>query len=118
MNAIQTTHKLDFEACPWESMLGVDKNFTKFRIGTCEGLWQSTPTSYDILAVTNNQKGNGHFTDVIEWFENSCRRDKKSLRVLECWNKALKMHLIRKRGFSPEGKDNVIKHYKKMKVGG
>lgn len=107
-----TKHNLPFESRPWESMLGVDENFMQFRIGTCEGLWSSTDKTYDILAITNNQPGNGHFDDVLEWFESSCKRDGKSLRILECWNKHFKMHLIRKRGFSPEGKDNVIKKVK------
>ena len=106
---MKTKHGLDFEACPWESTLGVDDNYSRFRVGTCEGLWASTERTYDILAITNSQPGNGHFEDVLQWFENSCKRDGKALRILECWNKAFKMHLIRKRGFSPDGKDNVIK---------
>jgi hypothetical protein len=114
MNAIDTKHHLDFEACEWESMMGIDEDFTKFRIGTCEGLWRSTDKTYDILVIDNLQPGNGHLEDVFQWFEYSCKRDKKNLRVLECWNKHFKMHLIRKRGFSTEGKDNVVKHYKKM----
>src|SRR5688572_19885016 len=114
-NAVETKHHLDFEACPWESALGVDDDFSKFRIGTCEGLWRSTTSSYDILAITNNQPGNGHLEDVLQWFEHSCKRDKKSFKILECWNKGFKMHLIRKRGFSALGKDDVIKHWKKMK---
>jgi hypothetical protein len=115
MNAILTTHRLDFEACPWESMGGVDDNYVKFRIGTCEGLWSATETTFDILAITNSQPGNGHFEDVLQWFEHACKRDKKNLRILEVWNKELKMHLIKKRGFNPEGPDHVVKHYKRMK---
>lgn len=111
-NVIQTKHNLDFEACPWESALGVDENFTKFRIGTCEGLWKATDTTYDILAITNSQPGNGHFEDVLQWFEHSCKRDRKSFRILEVWNKRFKMHLIRKRGFSLQGMDHVIKKVK------
>jgi len=112
---MKTVHNLDFEACDYESMLGVDENFLRFRIGTCEGLWQSTDKTYDILAITNSLPGNGHVEDVLQWFENSCKRDKKNFRFLECWNKPFKMHLTRKRGFSLEGKENVIKNYKRMK---
>lgn len=104
-NAIQTKHNLDFLAAPWER----DEGFEKFKIGTCEGLWRATATSYEILAITNNDPGNGHWGDVLEWFEYACRRDNKSLKILEVWNKAFKMHLIRKRGFSPYKKDDVIK---------
>lgn len=112
MNALITKHQLDFEAAPWESILCVDKNFTRFRIGTCEGLWASTPNSYDILAIDNKVPGNGHFEDVMQWFEHSCRRDKKALRFLEIMNKPFRNHLLTKRGFKPEGKDNVIKKFK------
>lgn len=109
MNALRTKHNLDFEACPWESILGVDAEFSKFRIGTCEGLWRSTKDSYDILAITNSQPGNGHLEDVLQWFEHSCKRDGKAFKILEVWNKGFMMHLIRKRGFSLYGKEDLIK---------
>lgn len=108
-NAVQTKHNLDFEACEWQCMGVIDSDFQKFRIGTCEGLWKATDESYEILAITNNQPGNGHLDDVLQWFEHSCKRDGKSLKILECWNKAFKMHLIRKRGFSAYRIDDVIK---------
>lgn len=116
MNAVETTHHLDFESCPWESSLGVDENFHRFRIGTCEGLWQSTENSYDILAITNTIPGNGHFEDVLQWFEHSCRRDRKHLKVLEIMNVPFRKHLIVKRGFKPLGLSDVIKKYKLMKT--
>lgn len=114
MNAIATKHNLDFEAAPWEPLPGFPaaENFTRFRIGTCEGLWASTKTSYDILAVTNEVPGNGHWDDVLQWFEFSCKRDKKNFRILEVWNKRLKKHLTTKRGFKLDGPDNVIKRFK------
>jgi hypothetical protein len=114
-NAIITKHQLDFEACEWESALGVDENFIKFRIGTCEGLWQSTARTYDILAITNNVPGNGHFEDVLQWFEYSCKRDKKDLRFLEVWNKRLWYHLLTKRKFRHESRENLIKKLKNMR---
>ena len=114
MKACITTHNLDFEAAPWECMGSIDESFTRFRIGTCEGLWTSTGTTFDILAVTNESPGNGHFEDVIEWFTYACKRDQKDLRFLEVWNKALKKHLIGKRGFKPQGNDNLIKPYRKL----
>lgn len=81
-------------------------------MGTCEGVWLSTQVSYDILAVSNNQQGNGHFEDVLQWFEFSCRREGYVLRFLECWNKDFKKHLIEKRGFKDIGNDNVELKYK------
>ena len=108
----ETKHKLDFEVADWVPIMGflACNNFKRFRVGTCTGLWQSTETSYDILAVENEVKGNGHFEDVLQWFENSCERDHKDFRILEVWNSRLKKHLVKKRGFKVVGKsDNVIK---------
>lgn len=109
---METKHKLDFECAPWEGSLLIKSDFMRFRVGTCEGLWQSTGSSYDILAVTNSSPGNGHFEDVLEWFEHSCRRDFKDLQILEVWNKRLLAHLISKRGFDVvKGTENVIRHF-------
>lgn len=105
-----TIHGLDFEVAEYDLNVDPNTDWKRFRVGTCEGLWCSTETSYDILAITNSVPGNGHLTDTLQWFEESCRRDKKSLRVLECWNQGLKKHLIEKRGFFDIGNDNVQKH--------
>lgn len=105
-----STHKLDFEICPWE----VSKEFMRFRIGTCDGLWRSTKDSFDILAISNSSPGNGHLEDVFDWFYNSCRRDKRNLRILELWNDNFKQHLINKKGFTLIGL-NAIKYWRKIK---
>lgn len=81
---------------------------------TCEGLYKSSPTSFDILAITNSVPGNGHFEDVLEWFYNSCRRDQKDLVILEVWNSELKRHLIHKRKFKPYRVDDVILKFKNI----
>ncbi len=67
--------------------------------------------SYDILSIRNRCKHNGHLEDVFEWFEKSCRRDKKVFRVLEVWNKRFKRHLIEKRGFMRYGKCHLQKSF-------
>lgn len=89
-----TTHDLPFEVAPW-----INDEFHRFRIGTCTGLWRHTPESYDILAIDNESPGNGHFEDVLEWFEHSSKRDKKVFRFLQVWNVSFKKHLGEKRGF-------------------
>lgn len=105
----KSTHDLAFGMAPW-----ITADFTRFKIGTCEGLWRSTPTSYDILAIINTKPGNGHFIDVLEWFEQSCIRDNRDFQILEVWNERFKKHLIRKRGFHAIGReDSVIKRYAK-----
>lgn len=109
----KSEHGLPFEIADWNPLPGfpATKEFMRFRVGSCDGLWRSTKESYDILAITNDNKGNGHFNDVLQWFEQSCRRDKKVLRILEVWNKRFKRHLITKRSFKDIGGDNVEKHF-------
>jgi hypothetical protein len=112
-----STHKLDFESAPWNSQLDPADNWMLFRIGTCEGVWRATEHSYDILAITNNEPNNGHFTDVLEWFENSCKRDGKKLRILEVWNEVFKNHLITKKGFSViPMTDHVVKDFRNRAI--
>lgn len=112
MNYIEKTefkseHNLQFKVSDW-----IFTEFTRFRIGTCDRLWRSTGTTYDILAVSNDSMGNGHFNDVLQWFENSCKRDNKDLQILEFWNSRLKKHLISKKGFNDIGNNSIIKTYK------
>jgi len=102
----RTTHNLDFEAS-YHSLTGC----ISFRVGTCYGLYDDSGTSYDIIAIFNRTPGNGHFEDVLEWFEASCKRDKRNLRIMEFFNQPFKKHLIEKRGFVPEGENNVIKYF-------
>lgn len=110
--AFQSTHKLWFEAGKWHASDLIKTDFMCFRVGTCEGLWRSTGFSYDILGIMNSKPGNGHFTDVLEWFEYSCRRDFKHLQIMEVWNKRLLVHLISKRGFVPvKDSEHVIRYF-------
>lgn len=103
----KTTHNLEFQIAHW-----IFQDFIRFRIGTCHGLWRSTDDAYEILAVNNDQPGNGHFNDVLEWFEHSCKRDGKALMILEVWNKMFAKHLATKRGFTYQSEDNLIKRFK------
>ncbi len=124
--AFVSSHRLSFEVTPWRpdaemaKLLGVDPNdlvrdgWMLFRIGTCGGQWRCAGDAYEILSVINDRPGNGHFDDVLEWFEQSCRRDGKPLRIREVANERLKRHLMEKRGFRPEG-DDVVKEFKEEK---
>jgi N-acetylglutamate synthase-like GNAT family acetyltransferase len=123
-NAIQTTHILDFEQGEYKSLLDTAEGkaicelmgikddvkfptikFMKFRVGTCEGLYRLTPESCEILAVENHQPNNGHFTDVLEWFEWSCKEMKIPLRIIAFTNDKFRQHLLNKRGFHEFGED-------------
>lgn len=109
VNAIQTKHHLDFLARPWYR----DQTFFEFQVGTCNGLYTVDANTYSILAIENTCLNNGHFEDVIEWFESSCRRDRKDFMFLEVWNDRLANHLSRKRGFVRQ--DGTYNYLKKMR---
>lgn len=107
MLMLKTTHNLPFLSAPWWR----DPAWQVFNIGTCNGQWRATPEAYEILTIVNDAPGNGHLDDVFEWFENSCKRDSKALRVREVWNGYFLKHLIQKRGFARERGDDVIKYF-------
>lgn len=109
--AFKSTHNLPLEVAEYHIQIDPSRVWKKFRIGTVEGLWSSTPYSIDVLAIDNKQPHNGHFNDAMEWLEYCCRHEKRNLRFLEVWNMELKIHFITKRGFFPDGADNVIKYF-------
>lgn len=91
---MKTTHNLAFQVAPW-----YNPEWRRFKVGTITGLCNSTEDAYQILAILNDDPGNGHFEDVLEWFEASCKRDGKDLIFVEIQNKRFLKHLISKRGF-------------------
>ncbi len=105
-----TTHKLPFEVADWDPNkskiskflnLSFDTSaFLQFKVGTVYGLWSSTSESYIILSIYNEEPGNGHFEDVLQWFYYSCVRDKKHLRIEELMNDDFARHLREERGFA------------------
>lgn len=107
----KTTHDLPFLSKRWDSAFNFD-GLQEFKIGTCIGQWTSTKETYDIISIVNDQPGNGHLEDVFEWFENSCKRDKRSLRVLACMNNKFEKHLVYKRGFTYQTDHDLIKRFK------
>lgn len=118
-NAIQTTHNLDFYSVEWhvpewaksllDSFPDADKypqiEWKLFKVGTCEGQFRVTPEAYEILSVINESPGNGHFDDVLQWFEYACKRSRLPLRIIAFTNEGFKKHLIAKRGFVAFGND-------------
>lgn len=108
-----STHKLDFEVAPYEQWVDDGYKWLKFRVGTCDGLWCVTKDHYRILSIDNKELNNGHFKDVMEWFEHSCRRDNKSLVFMALMNPRFEKHLIDKLGFKPFGEEDLIKTFEK-----
>jgi hypothetical protein len=105
-NNFSSTHKLDFLAAPHRVGMA-------FKVGTCHGLFSAEWDSYIIIAIYNDEAGNGHLDDVFEWFENSCQRDKKNLIVAAIMNEKFFTHLITKRNFKKMDSkgENVIKAF-------
>jgi len=109
----QSTHNLDFLSRPYPQKIKDGYNWQQFKIGTVEGLWCYENNAYNILAFDNKEKNNGHFTDVMEWFQHSCKRDKINFKILEVMNLSLKEHLQKNWGFVPCGDNDLIKYYGK-----
>lgn len=112
---METEHKLLFEVAPSPYNLPGGVEHALYRVGTCHGQWGFTQDSFFILSVMNEQPGNGHFNDVLQWFENSCKRENKNLLILDCMNKDFYIHLLNKRGFTKLDKEerNLIKIFNK-----
>jgi hypothetical protein len=104
----ESIHKLPFEI--GGEYLAPD--VMRFRIGTCTGIYSCEGDKFIIIGIVNHEEGNGHLQDVFDWFENSCKRDKRSLMVAEIMNEGFYKHLIEKRGFTAIDKNNVIKNFK------
>ena len=108
MQEFKSTHNLDFYAATWDR----HPDYTKFKVGTCHGLYTANGNTYELLAIVNDEPNNGHLQDVFDWFENSCKRDRYDLKVLELMNEDFKNHLVKQRGFKPCGKDDLIKQFR------
>lgn len=109
-----TQNKLDFLSRRSNLQLDLDKGivWNDFLVGTVHGKWTSTKEFYIILVIINEVPGNGHLNDVFQWFENSCKRDKKALVIKEFFNPQFKKHCLEKRGFKPLGNNDAIKTFK------
>lgn len=99
MNAVITPHKLDFEVAEWPH----HPTIKVFRIGTCNGqfFWmiKKEIKVLCLLCVVNDEPGNGHLDDVFCWFEESARKAKCPLMIMDFFNPDFKRHCIEKRGY-------------------
>lgn len=106
---MKSSHDLIYEQSdPTELEPG--RKMAGYKVGTCHGL-VIFDDAINLLAVINNEPGNGHFDDVMEWFHYACRIQKKDFRVIELFNQRLKWHLINKRGFVAVDQMTVVKRW-------
>ena len=112
-NEIQTTHSLDFETAPYSSPIAQKPDLKRFKVGTVIGIYGVTHDGYEIHSVNNTEIGNGHFNDVIQWFEYVCKRDKGTLTFTDVPTERFKKHLIEKRGFRPSehNENDLVKSF-------
>ncbi len=114
----ESTHKLKFTVNPQKKYTALKiifdqllsdfkpiENYKQFHVGTVHGLFAQEEKKIKILAIMNDEPGNGHFEDTMQWFEHMATQDKCPILMQEVWNEALEKHLIKKRD------------YKRIKVG-
>lgn len=83
INKFKSTNNLDFLSRPWKlGMIICPKvGMHEFKVGDIHGLYRfDNDSKYLIInSVINDTPGNGHFKDLIEWFEFSCKNCKYDL---------------------------------------
>lgn len=109
-----TKNNLDFWSKNYEGVqpTGDKEDRIWFIVGTCRGMYIIDDSAYDLWAIGNSRPGNGHFDDVLQWFEFFCNRDNKDFIISRIENTKFRSHLIGKRGFAEHGPAGVIKKIK------
>lgn len=103
------TERPQFYSAYWDHPAN-DSGWLIFKVGKCSGQWRSTKDNYEILSFLNDEPGNGDFANTLDWFYESCIRDKRNLLIREVWNERLAKHLIG-RGFTYAINNDLIKRF-------
>lgn len=90
-----------FNLRPWHWNDTVREHWCDFRFGTCHGLlgMGRNGDRLILLAVVNDQPGNGDFNRLMEALEYAVAPFELILAIGPFWNDRLKQHLLLKRGF-------------------
>lgn len=94
----------------WKNPFVMGEGWRLFRVGTSHGTYRATKDAYEILAIGNDQPGNGHLEAALAWFYKSCKRDKRNLIVKEVMHEGLRLKLI-KYGFTCKIAKDYIKRF-------
>lgn len=95
----KSTHGLKLQLAH-ETLNGIGTGFLIFKIGTCSGRYKHGDISIDLLKLDNeNESGNGHETDVIEWLYEIARLENMPLRFKKPLQPEFEQFLIQQHGF-------------------
>jgi hypothetical protein len=95
----------------WEKSVGHEKVY-KFICGTVDGIFTVEKERVVMIGIGNMQPGNGHITDVFQWFERACRELKKNFWIVEIINEGFYRHLVEKHCFQIVTNKQVIKRFR------
>lgn len=87
---------------PLGQMLGED-NYT-FKRGTMHGLLGCDDRILTIIAIANEEPGNGQFAAAMNDLERIAARRQLTVEVAAIFNAGLARHLVEKRGYEPHAK--------------
>ncbi len=74
-----------------------EQGLEKIREGAAEALVQIDKKKVTVIALLNQEPGNGDFQKLMDTLEGF----KKAVIIEEIWNPGLRQHLIEKRGYKP-----------------
>lgn len=93
----------------WQNPFAIGDGWRLFRVGTCHGAYRKRD-NWEILAIANDNPGNGCVEVALAYFYKMCKRDKKSLLVHDVMDKRLEAKLI-SYGFTCKIKNDYIKRF-------
>jgi hypothetical protein len=97
-----------------------DPEILAYSFGHVHGILACGSGVLTIVAIVNDEPGNGEFAKVMGMFESVAENWPCPLRVGAIWNRDLKRHLLKKRGYQPDAhgeySDSVIKLPQRLTV--
>lgn len=93
----------------WGNPFVIGQGWRLFRVGTCHGTYRRR-TDWEILAIANDNPGNGCVELALAYFYRECKREKKNLLIHEVMDDKLRDKLIRY-GFTCKINNDYIKRF-------
>lgn len=86
-----------------------NRNMHEFARGTMEGVGHFDEPHFRVVAIINNQRGNGDFVALIDAFQKCAVESRRSFQLVELWNKRL-AEWFRARGYAVTTSENLGLH--------